>query len=371
MLCLFIAVIFLCIKPMDYFLSPEIREIRARIKQVSDELRNQLSDISEHSALSFSPSVKDEKKLLAELKRLGLNPFCLTKDFSNGKDSSRALWAVEQLACHFPSLALKIVVHNYLFVRISGLAKKQDKNFPQTSGAKPPELAKAAFPGNHVFLSPLIRHQLSSCLTKSLTIKDSNWKLFTTQVLSFPFPEAEYLMVPAINRNNCQNEDRIDYFLIKKEDLQPIDLWPKEGLFPLRPIRLTIKKPATLIQGSAFLTLEQPVFQKILADFSLALTACFSGWTRACWLNFAVHKPFSPGMVKLESELSVLVTELEKLRFYLYRLSIISSKIGLIDFLTEVEKLSQKGLTLASRAWKFNRIIEHIFKSVCRRKDET
>ncbi|MBC7350254.1 MAG: hypothetical protein H5U05_09810 [Candidatus Aminicenantes bacterium] len=329
---------------IDCFLPENLCQLREKIRELTAGTRN--------SSAGHKP-VLPEKDLIPKLSRL---LSCSQSDkafFGPGnKKTERVVWLTEELAAHFPEYGLQLAVQKGLIFPVLGLSGLGDKECQKLSRDKGGQ-DNSPNQINHLFLSVPARRIFQLMVGGTDADLDSSEKHWKPNLPVFSGLPLKKILIPSVvesKRDSCQ---AVSYYLLELKSFKLYDCGPSKRHFPLRPARCAWPLDSSPNwDQQPVLSLEPGQFQSLLAGYYLLLTACFSGWLRAAWQNLASRRPPRGWPATLEAEICFLATELGRLQLGLYRLSQEKSASP-ADFLERVEKLSLRGLHLASRSWKY------------------
>ncbi|MCI4445269.1 MAG: hypothetical protein JHC32_04505 [Candidatus Aminicenantes bacterium] len=355
-------------KAMDYFLTSEEKEIKEIIRELFPEWKE--SGEKDPEPGNRRPSVEEEKKILRSWQENFPDILSGKKDRQGRRSLPRGFYFLNELAMIFPELSLKIAVHYYLFSQLLKLAEKPNEAIRQKLSASKINGEIQLNWGNHIFISPFFRINFNWGQFNFPEISQKSGKLSSLRLLVFPIAEAENVLMPEIEDMTRSKQKTINYFLLDKNILEICTLSRNEDLFPLRPLTLKIKEADYWLKKSADFSLKMREVKPIMADFYLILTACFCGWCQSLWPNFIKAKRAGFKSSSVEVRLSILVTELEKLKWQLRRWLAISSFSASPDYFEQVEKFSRQGLKLASGAWALYKQLKRQINPSGRRQNE-
>ena len=348
-------------RDMEYFLSPEEKLTGEIISRLISRWETKQP---ESKLLGSNHLIPGEEKEVLKLLREEVGKEIISWMVPRQKKDFRlGLYLLNQLAACFPSLALKLAVHFYLFSRILILAGYKKEEF--LSWLSGPE-SNSSFDfswGSHLFLPPgFIFESLFS--SDILPVKKYFLERKTSpRFLIFPLIEAKAVLVPEFKNQTAAEVKNINYFLLNKDHWHLLNPPAAPGIFPLRPLIAEIGKANSIHLELPVFSIEKALAKNLLADFFAILTGCFCGWSQAVWRDFIYLRPDGIKSSQLEKEASVVLAENQKIKYYLSRLLTISSS----DYPYQVARLSRQGLKLASRAWAFYRQIHRPIKPAKRR----
>ncbi|MGQ9801237.1 MAG: hypothetical protein ACUVRL_06205 [Candidatus Saccharicenans sp.] len=319
------------------------------------QLREKIRELAAGTKASSAGSqpVWPEIDLIPELSRLLKSSLGSEAFFRAGdKKNERLIWLIEELAANFPEYGLQLAVKQGLILPVLRLSGLRDKERQELSGRKSSQ-NDSPDQINHLFL-PLPARKMFKLLVRSkeddLGTSEKHWK---TSLPVFSGLAIKKILIPVVAEIKKDSYQPVSYYCLESQSLKLYDCGLVRRHFPLRPARCELVLEASpLWNQPPVLSLKPDQFQSLLAGYYLLLTACFSGWLRAAWQSLARRRLPRGWPEPLEVEICFLATELGRLQLGLYRMS--QKKPGSsADFLEQVEKLSLKGLHLASRAWKY------------------
>ncbi len=296
-------------------------------------------------------SDKTHPEILKLISELWLKKAVKTDKLTSIKPFSEFIWALEQVASHYPYLALQLNVHHFLFLRLI-YSSQEKKSWPPEEFLDP---ASGAYPtGNHVYLPTGVINQYSAIYPGFSRSSAGPGRTSDKPIYVFFNPSTSFLLLPG--RESEQQPGLFYFYLLEPNELEVETKSFRPDCFPLRPMPVRVKNWTPEAKtGDKVLTLEVEEIKKVLVGFNLGLVACFSGWLRATLKFLVGMKLPSSNEEKLDWEINYLTTEVHKMQFLLYRLT--TCGLGqLLDRSGALEKLARNGLHLASRAWRFLKV---------------
>jgi len=294
---------------------------------------------------------KPHPEILKLISELWLKKAVKTDKLTSIKPISEFIWALEEVASHYPYLALQLNVHHFLFLRLI-YSSQEKKNWPMEEFL---DQASGTYPtGNHVYLPTGVINQYPAIYPGFSRSSAEPGRTSDKPIYVFFNPSTSFLLLP--DRESEQQPGLFYFYLLDRNEMEVETKSFRPDCFPLRPMPVRVKNcPPESKTGDKVLALEVEEIKKVLAGYNLGLVACFSGWLRATLKILVGMKPSSSNEEKLDWEINYLTTEVHKTQFMLYRLA--TCGLGqLFDRSGALEKLARNGLHLASRAWRFLKV---------------